>query len=202
MALQQSIEHARPAGFADALARTGEALAWLRARHADGTLPLLRLPEKRDDIAAILGYAALLRDGATDIVFLGTGGSSLGGQTLAQLAGYARAGRRRCCAIRRACISWTISTPTASARCCSGCRSRPARFVAISKSGGTGETLMQTIAALAALKAARPRSARPLPRPHRAGQARQGQRPARPAGGPQHPHARPRSRRRRPLSRC
>ena len=89
MALQQSIEKARPHGFADVLARTAEALAWLRARHADGALPLLRLPEKRDDIAAILGYAALLRDGATDVVFLGTGGSSLGGQTLAQLAGYA-----------------------------------------------------------------------------------------------------------------
>ncbi len=27
-------------------ARTGDALAWLRARHADGSLPLLRLPAK------------------------------------------------------------------------------------------------------------------------------------------------------------
>ena len=35
-----------------------------------------------------------------------------------------------------------------------GCRSPTTRFVAISKSGGTGETLMQTIAALAAVKAA------------------------------------------------
>jgi glucose-6-phosphate isomerase len=83
MALKQSIDHARPDNFAAVLARTGEALAWLRARHADGTLPLLHLPERRDDIATILGYAALLRDGTTDVVFLGTGGSSLGGQTLA-----------------------------------------------------------------------------------------------------------------------
>ena len=52
-------------------------------------MPLLRLPEKRDDIATILGYAALLRDGTSDVIFLGTGGSSLGGQTVAQLAGYA-----------------------------------------------------------------------------------------------------------------
>ncbi len=71
------------------LARTSGALDWLRARHADGRLPLLRLPEKRDDIAAILGYAGVLRDGTSDVIFLGTGGSSLGGQTLAQLAGYA-----------------------------------------------------------------------------------------------------------------
>ena len=95
MSLQQSIEHARADGFADVLARTGEALALLRARHADGTLPLLHLPEKRDDIATILGYATLLRDGASDVVFLGTGGSSLGGQTLAQLAGHAVAGPLR-----------------------------------------------------------------------------------------------------------
>ena len=33
--------------------RTGEALAWLRARHADGSLPLLRLPAATDDLAAI-----------------------------------------------------------------------------------------------------------------------------------------------------
>lgn len=39
-------------------------------------------------------YATLLRDGASDVVFLGTGGSSLGGQTLAQLAGYAVPGVR------------------------------------------------------------------------------------------------------------
>ena len=52
MALKQTIDQAKPANFADVLARTGAALDWLRARHADGKLPLLRLPEKRDDIAA------------------------------------------------------------------------------------------------------------------------------------------------------
>ena len=69
------------------------ALDWIRARHADGALPLLRLPERRDDIATIrrLRRAACATD-ASDIVFLGTGGSSLGGQTLAQLAGHAVAG--------------------------------------------------------------------------------------------------------------
>ena len=36
-----------------------------------------------------------------------------------------RAGRRRACASRRACISWTISIRDASARCWRGCRSRP-----------------------------------------------------------------------------
>src|SRR4051794_18910041 len=70
------------------LARTGDALVWLRARHADGSLPLLRLPAEEGDLAAIHDAALTLAAGASDIVILGTGGSSLGGQTLAQLAGH------------------------------------------------------------------------------------------------------------------
>ena len=57
------------------------------------------------------------------------------------------------------------------------------RFVAVSKSGGTGETLMQTIAALAAVRAAGLGGARAgaLSRHHRARGRRPPQRPARPA---------------------
>src|SRR5437016_3160747 len=98
MPFVQSIENARaelvgaggvaaPA-LADALARTGDALAVLRARHADGGLRLLRLPAERGDLAAICAAAQRLTADASDIVILGTGGSSLGGQTLAQLAGH------------------------------------------------------------------------------------------------------------------
>jgi len=46
------------------------------------------LPEKSDDFAP-LRQAVKKFAKASDIVFLGTGGSSLGGQTLAQLADYA-----------------------------------------------------------------------------------------------------------------
>ncbi len=106
----------------DALERAGAALEALRARHADGGLPLLRLPKPMK----IWWRSAKLPaagEGATDIVFLGTGGSSLGGQTLAQLAGHAVPGVG---ALRsaRACISWTISMPTRSARCSASCRTR------------------------------------------------------------------------------
>ena len=99
MPIVQSIDSAReerigphgvaPAAFADALGRSAEALAWLKDRHADRKLPLLRLPATTDDLAAITSAAQRLAAGATDVVFLGTGGSSLGGQTLAQLADYA-----------------------------------------------------------------------------------------------------------------
>src|SRR4051794_41616796 len=84
MPLQQSIQHLRgeligaavPA-FADALKATGGALAGLRARHADGSLPLLRLPAKTDDLAATREAARRLTEGASDIVLLGTGGAGL-----------------------------------------------------------------------------------------------------------------------------
>jgi glucose-6-phosphate isomerase len=154
MALQQSIEHARPKDFDAALARTSVALATLRARHADGTLPLLRLPEKRDDVAAILGYAALLRDGTSDVVFLGTGGSSLGGQTLAQLAGYAVPGVGSLRDPPRIHFMDNLD-PETYGTLLARLPLKTSRFVAVSKSGGTGETLMQTIAALDAVKSAK-----------------------------------------------
>src|SRR5690349_22330988 len=69
-----------------ALAGTEGALDRLRQHYAEGTLPLLRLPERVDDLSDIRAAAAKLKEGATDVVMLGTGGSSLGGQTLAQLA--------------------------------------------------------------------------------------------------------------------
>src|SRR4029079_7034392 len=72
-----------------ALARAEKALDGLRARHADGSLPLLNLPQTRDELPALRDTAVRFADRATDIVLLGTGGSSLGGQTLAQLAGHA-----------------------------------------------------------------------------------------------------------------
>src|SRR3974390_1581248 len=71
------------------LARAEGALEWLRARHADRSLTLLRLPETHGDLEIIRDTARQLADRATDIVILGTGGSSLGGQTLAQLANFA-----------------------------------------------------------------------------------------------------------------
>jgi len=161
MAIQQSIDNALernigPHGVADktlndVLGRAAAALEALRARHADGSLPLLQLPERQDDLAGIRDAARRLAEDASDIVLLGTGGSSLGGQTLAQLAGYAVPGVGALRSPPRLHfidnldpLSFEIllaKLPLASTR-----------FVAISKSGGTAETLMQTIAALSALK--------------------------------------------------
>ena len=51
-------------------------------------LPLLNLPERDRRSGRDPRRRQRLADRATDIVLLGTGGSSLGGQTLAQLAGH------------------------------------------------------------------------------------------------------------------
>ncbi len=161
MPLVQAIDNAReervgPQGVAAdalkaALDRAGGALEWLRVHHADGTLPLLRLPAKRDDLLSIAQAADRLTVGATDIVFLGTGGSSLGGQTLAQLAGYAVPGVG---ALRKGPRVHFIDNLDADSfeTMLSALSLSTTRFVAISKSGGTAETLMQAIAALSAVK--------------------------------------------------
>jgi glucose-6-phosphate isomerase len=163
MTFQHSIENARAerigregvsdADFADALKHSADALAWLRARHDDGGLRLLRLPAAKDDIAGLPETARRFAAGATDIAILGTGGSSLGGQTLAQLAGYAVPGVG---ALREGPRIHFMDNldPESFEMLLRRLPLATARFVAISKSGGTGETLMQTIAALTAVRSA------------------------------------------------
>jgi glucose-6-phosphate isomerase len=163
MGLIQSIEAAREtrigregvteAALADSLSATSEALAWIRARHGDGGLPLLRLPEETGDLQEIKQAARHIADGATDVVFLGTGGSSLGAQTLVQLAGYEVPGL--CAFIDGPRLHFMDNLdPDTYGGLLAKLPLATARFVAISKSGGTGETLMQTIAAMSAVQAA------------------------------------------------
>ena len=161
MSIVQSIESARqehvgPHGIGadalkSALARAESSLDWLRARHADGRLPLLRLPETRSDLETIRDTARQLADRATDVVILGTGGSSLGGQTLAQLAGFAVPGVG---ALRAPPQLHFIDNldPDSFQTLLARLPHATTRFIAISKSGGTAETLMQTIAALSAIQ--------------------------------------------------
>lgn len=136
-----------------ALAAVGTGLARLREEAASGALPLLSLPAAEDDLAPAEAAAARLREGASDVVFLGTGGSSLGGQALAQLAGYMLPGLGRLAAGPRVHFFDNLD-PFTFGRALELLPLATTRFAAISKSGGTGETLMQTIAVLDALKRA------------------------------------------------
>ena len=161
--LQQNIDSARAEkigahGIATpaldaALARASNALDWLREAHANATLPLLRLPAKASDLDEIGQAAARLRAGASDVVVLGTGGSSLGGQTLAQLAGVGVRGLDVFRPTPRMHFMDNLD-PATYGELLARLPLATTRFIAISKSGGTGETLMQTAAALAAVNEA------------------------------------------------
>ena len=163
MGLIQSVETAREArigregvteaALADYLARAGEAVLWIKARHGDGGLPLLRLPEQTSDLAEIKQAARHILEGASDIVFLGTGGSSLGAQTLVQLAGQEVPGLGALLDGPRLHFMDNLD-PETYAAVLARLPLAATRFVAVSKSGGTGETLMQTVAALSAVQAA------------------------------------------------
>jgi glucose-6-phosphate isomerase len=163
MPFKQTIENARAekigehgvgkAALDDALKRSETALDWVRKAHETSSLPLLRLPAKTSDLDDIATAAARLRQGATDVVVLGTGGSSLGGQTLAQLAGV---GVRGIEAFRDGPRLHFMDNldPATYGGLLAGLPLATTRFIAISKSGGTGETLMQTAAAMSAVNAA------------------------------------------------
>src|SRR5215208_6776425 len=163
MPFQQNIDSARAervgahgvtkAALDGVLTRTKAALSWVRDAHQSGSLPLLRFPARSDDLDEITQAAARLRAGATDVVVLGVGGSSLGGQTLAQLAGIGVRGIEAFRASPRLHFMDNLD-PETYAALLGKLPLATTRFIAISKSGGTGETLMQTAAALSAVKAA------------------------------------------------
>jgi len=166
MVLSQSVEGCLEAKIGEAglaqaaldrtLARLEPRLESLREDYASGALPLLRVPERRDDIdAAREALAALTKDART-LVFFGTGGSSLGGQTLAQLGGWGipgddgNGGQRD----RPRTRFYDNLDPRTLERALSSLDLGTTRFVVISKSGKTPETLVQVIAAIEAVRAA------------------------------------------------
>ncbi|MGO4665704.1 glucose-6-phosphate isomerase [Bosea sp. 2RAB26] len=141
------------AAFEKAQAALAPALARLKGEADAKSLPLLGLPADTADLAPVHAAAKRLREGATDILILGTGGSSLGGQTLAQLAGYGIAGLSSFAPTPRVHFIDNLD-PETFASLLTKLPLKSTRFVAISKSGGTGETLLQSIAAITALRAA------------------------------------------------
>jgi glucose-6-phosphate isomerase len=163
MPFKQNIDSARAetvgahglskAALDEALRGCAGALDGLCKAHADNTLPLSRLPAKTSDLDEIRHVAARLRAGASDIVLLGIGGSSLGGQTLAQLAGIAVRGVEAFLPGPRMHFMDNLDPATYGALL-EKLPLATTRFIAISKSGGTGETLMQTAAAISAVRAA------------------------------------------------
>ncbi len=107
-------------------------------------LELLSLLDRSDDLAEISSFAKAFLVGAREIFVLGIGGSSLGGQTLSELLPRSGGPAPRVKFFDR---------PGAGAfnAALEACDLKTTRFLAISKSGSTAETLMQTLLAAAAL---------------------------------------------------
>ncbi len=132
------------------LAAIETALTRLRQEDESATLALLKIPETTDDLAPLKEAADRLRAGATDVVILGVGGSSLGGQTLCQLADWGVPGAGRFIDGPRLHFFDNLD-PITFATVLTKLPWETTRIAAISKSGGTGETLMQVMACLSAL---------------------------------------------------
>jgi glucose-6-phosphate isomerase len=131
------------------LAKLEPRLASLREAYANSTLPLLKVPEWRDDIAPAREALRRLTEGARTLIFFGTGGSSLGGQTLAQLGGWGIPGDDKHGSAERPRTRFYDNLDARTLESAlSGLDFATARFVVISKSGGTPETLVQAIAAI------------------------------------------------------
>ncbi len=143
------------ADLQDWLEKLKPGLESLRQDWETGSLPLLRVPWETSDIAAAEGAMASLSVGAEVIVFFGTGGSSLGGQTLAQLGGWNIPGTADEAQKRRPRTRFYDNLdPDTLARSLASLDLATTRFIVISKSGNTPETLVQALAALDAVKAA------------------------------------------------
>jgi glucose-6-phosphate isomerase len=138
------------------LEKLAPALHDLKADYASGRLPLLRIAEETDDLDAAEAALRKLSEGAEAIVFFGTGGSGLGGQTLAQLGGWGLPGVS-CCSENsprprpRTRFYDNLDPLTLSAGLARLDLAKT-RFVVTSKSGGTTETLVQLLMTLAAVK--------------------------------------------------
>ncbi|MBL28342.1 MAG: glucose-6-phosphate isomerase [Rhodospirillaceae bacterium] len=125
------------------------AIQQLRDDRNSGALPMLRLPGRRDDLEALQPLAARLRDDFDDVVLLGTGGSSLGGQTVAALADYPFSQRKG----PHLHFMDNVDPHTIDAMLAALDMTKTA-FLVVSKSGGTAETLSQFIACLSTARAA------------------------------------------------
>ena len=129
------------ADYKRALAAANSALDWLRGQR--GKLELLGVPSRTDDLKAAAKLASGIK-GMKTVAVLGIGGSSLGGQALTAL-------RKRTSPYvefhdNPDPFSWTAALKRFDLK--------KTHFVAISKSGGTAETLMQVLTAADVLEKA------------------------------------------------
>ena len=133
------------------LAKAGDSLARLRAARDAGRAPaFVGLPDRRDDLDAVARLARHFTTGFDTVLVLGTGGSSLGGQAVAALVQRGFGPPPGAPEVR---FLDNVDPDTFHAM---AGRLDPAKtgVLAISKSGGTAETLCQLAIVMAWLGAA------------------------------------------------
>ncbi|MBS0241496.1 MAG: glucose-6-phosphate isomerase [Proteobacteria bacterium] len=137
------------------IAKAEQPLQRLQVARRDRSLAHLSVPEATADIiAAEAAISELSRDAKT-IVFLGTGGSSLGGQALAAVAACGTPVGIPAIRVERPAVAFYDNLDaTTLGRALAALDLAHTRFVVISKSGGTPETIAQAVAAMSAIKAA------------------------------------------------
>jgi glucose-6-phosphate isomerase len=130
------------------LSRALPALDKIRKWKDDGTLPLLKLPARRDDLEALKPHVERFAR-LEHVVVMGSGGSSMSGKTLVALKdqGYGPVkGRPK--------LHFMDNVdPATFSEMASRLPLDKTGFMPISKSGGTPETLMATFTAIAAIEA-------------------------------------------------
>lgn len=129
------------------LARAVPALDKIRKWKEDGTLPLLKLPGRRDDLEALKPHAERFAR-FEHVVVMGSGGSSMSGKTLNGLKDQGFGPTKG--------PTLHFMDNVDPARFAALTRQLPldrTGFIPISKSGGTPETLMATFTAIAAIEA-------------------------------------------------
>jgi len=126
------------------LAKAVGALNWLRAQDQAKALELLGIPARTDDLKAAKARATEIAKAMKTVAVLGIGGSSLGGQALT--------------ALRKNAVPFVEfhdnPDPFSWVAALKRFDLKKTHFIAISKSGGTAETLTQALTAAEALKKA------------------------------------------------
>lgn len=144
-----------PRALDRAIDQVAPALERLKARYNDDSLALLKIAQQTTDIDDAARALDALSQGARRILFFGTGGSGLGGQTLAQVSGWNIPGGANVYDRSRPRTRFYDNLdPLTQLGTLDEGDLATTRFVVISKSGGTTETLAQAITALSAVKAA------------------------------------------------
>lgn len=124
-------------------------LAELRDNIGQGAYRALGIARDAADIETAQAALDRLCEGAQTLIVFGTGGSSLGGQTLARLAGWCIPGDQRGSARPLPRLRFYDNLdPLSLQHGLNLLDPETTRFLVISKSGGTAETLMQAMSAL------------------------------------------------------